>query len=64
MGQAAGGTNTVSVAASHVSTRVETTRAGAAGLRAVADDIAGHGGTLQRGLAQVVRKLRQQAEAA
>ncbi|NGM18928.1 HAMP domain-containing protein [Roseomonas stagni] len=62
--QAAGGTDTVSVAASHVSTRVETTRAGAAGLRAVADDIAGHGGTLQRGLAEVVRKLRHQAEAA
>jgi methyl-accepting chemotaxis protein len=62
--EAAGGTDTVSVAASHVSTRVETTRAGAAGLRAVADDIAGHGGTLQRGLVEVVRKLRQQAEAA
>jgi methyl-accepting chemotaxis protein len=62
--EAAGGTDTVSIAAGQVSARVETTRAGAAGLRAVADDIAGHGGTLQRGLAEVVRKLRQQAEAA
>ncbi len=62
--EAAGGTDTVSLAAGEVSKRVQTTRAGAAGLRAVADDIAGHGGALQRGLVEVVQKLRQQAEAA